>query len=71
MMTTIELPRGRFLRLANSAGHTLTAHAGSVWITEEDSRRDFVLRPGQSLTLAQPGVALVEAFSDASISISH
>jgi hypothetical protein len=44
-MTTIELPRGRFLRLANSA------------------RR--------SLRLAQPGVALVEAFSDASISISQ
>ena len=70
-MMTIELRRGRFLRLANSAGRTLTAHTGSVWITEEDNRRDFVLRPGQSLKLGQPGVALVEAFSDASISISQ
>ena len=70
-MTTIELPRGRLLRLANSAGRTLTAHAGSVWITEQDSRRDLVLRPGQSIKLARPGLALVEAFSDASISLSH
>ena len=70
-MMTIELRRGRFLRLANSAGRTLTAHTGSVWITEEDNRRDVVLRPGQSLKLEQPGVPLVEAFSDASISISQ
>lgn len=66
---TIDLPRGHFLRLANSAGSTLTAHAGSLWITEEDSARDFVLRAGQSLRLRKPGLALVEAFSDASISL--
>jgi hypothetical protein len=67
----IDLQRGRFLRLVDGAGSTLTAHAGSVWVTEEDSRRDVVLRAGQSLRLRRPGLALVEAFSDAAISFER
>lgn len=68
---TIDLQKGRFLRVAGGAGSTLTARAGSVWITEQDSPRDVVLRAGQSFTLARPGLALIEAFSDASISLSN
>jgi Protein of unknown function (DUF2917) len=64
----IDLQRGRFLRVVDGAGSTLTAHAGSVWVTEEDSPRDVVLRAGESLRLRRRGVALVEAFSDAAIS---
>ena len=64
----IDLQRGRFLRVVDGAGSTLTAHAGSVWVTEEDSPRDVVLRAGQSVRLRRRGVALVEAFSDAAIS---
>jgi hypothetical protein len=63
----IELSRGKFLRLTPGAGSSVTAHAGSVWITEEDSPRDVVLRAGQSFTFRRPGLALVEAFSDASL----
>ncbi len=65
---TIDLQRGRFFRVHQGAGGTVTAHAGSVWITEQDSARDVVLRPGQSFTFGRPGLALVEAFSDASLS---
>lgn len=68
---TIELPRGRFLRVMDGAGSTVTAHAGSVWITEQDSRRDVVLRPGQRFRLGRRGLALVEAFSDASVSFDR
>ena len=66
----IDLQRGEFLRLNRSAGKTITAHAGSVWITEEDNPSDVVLGPGESFTLARPGLALVEAFGDASISFA-
>jgi hypothetical protein len=64
---TIDLPKGKYLRLREGAGSTLTAREGSVWITEQDNPRDVVLRPGQSFTLGRRGLALVEAFSDASI----
>ena len=67
---TIELQRGSFLRVTDGAGSTVTAHGGELWITEQDSLRDVVLRPGQSFRLARPGLALVEAFSDASISLA-
>jgi hypothetical protein len=63
----IDLQRGKLLRILGGAGSTVTAHAGSVWITEEASTRDVVLRPGQSLKLQRPGLALVEAISDAAI----
>ena len=39
-----------------------------MWITEEDSLGDVVLEPGESFTLARSGLAIVEAFDDASIS---
>ncbi|MGQ0547076.1 MAG: DUF2917 domain-containing protein [Betaproteobacteria bacterium] len=64
----IDLQRGELLRLDSSAGKTIKAHAGAVWITEEDSLDDVVLEPGGSFTLARSGLALVEAFDDASIS---
>jgi len=65
---TIDLQRGRFLRVVDGAGSTVTAHGGEVWITEQDSARDVLLRAGQSFTLGRSGLTLVEAFSDASIS---
>lgn len=67
----IDLQRGRFLRLVDGAGSTVTAHAGSVWLTEQDSARDVVLRPGQSFRLGRQGLALVEAFSDAAITFER
>jgi hypothetical protein len=66
---TIDLERGKFLRVREGAGCTVTAHVGSLWITEQDNPRDVILRPGQSFTLRRRGLALVEAFSNASISL--
>jgi hypothetical protein len=68
---TIDLQRGRFLRVRHGAGNTVTARAGTVWITEQDNPRDVVLRAGQSFTLGRRGLALIEAFSDASISFER
>jgi hypothetical protein len=65
---TIELKRGKFLRVHGGAGNTVTVLTGAVWITEQDSARDIMLAPGRSFTLRQPGLSLIEAFHDASIS---
>ena len=66
-MPTLDLRRGRIVRLPEGPGTTVTACTGAVWITEEDSRQDVVLTPGQRFTLVRPGIALVQAFRDASI----
>jgi len=65
----IELRRGNLLRLNNRS--TVTARAGLLWITQRDNPRDVILRPGQSYTPAQAGLALVEAVTDASLTLSH
>jgi hypothetical protein len=63
----IELQRGRLLKLRRP-GSKLTVHAGSVWITEQGSVRDVILRPGESYVLDASCVALLEACSDAAVS---
>lgn len=65
----VKLQRGKVLPLRQGAGKTLTTHAGAVWVTEEGSGVDVVLNAGESFTLGQHGLALVEAFSDAAISL--
>jgi hypothetical protein len=66
-MPTIDLYRGKLACVREGAGSTVTAHAGTVWLTEQDSLRDVLLQPGESFTLGRPGLALVQALSDASI----
>ena len=66
----IQLVRGEAVPVRDAKGRTVSAHAGRVWITEENGTRDVVLEPGESFRLAHSGLAVVEAFSDASISIA-
>jgi len=65
--TTIELPLGTLLRVREGAGVAITALGGEIWITEQDSPRDVLLRAGERFRLARPGVALVQALVGASI----
>ena len=65
----IQLQRGEAIPVRGGAGQTVHAHEGRIWITEEAGRADVVLRPGESFRLARRGLAVVEALSDASISI--
>jgi hypothetical protein len=37
----IELTRGKAIRIRGGAGHVVHAREGSVWITEENSARDW------------------------------
>lgn len=65
----LTLPRGAAIRVREGAGSTLQVLQGSVWVTEEDNPRDFVLQPGQHFRLAGSGLAIIEAFSDASLAV--
>ena len=63
----LRLGRGQTLRVKDGAGSTICSQGGALWITEENSRKDVVLEAGQCYRLAAPGVALVQAFGDASL----
>jgi hypothetical protein len=59
----------RFLELAPARGQRVIVMSGQVWITQSGDVEDHVLRSGESLTLASPGVAMVSAFGTADVEV--
>lgn len=66
----LRLARGQTLKIQDAVGSTICAREGSVWITEENSRKDVVLEPGNCFRVDRPGITLVQAFADASIALA-
>jgi Protein of unknown function (DUF2917) len=66
----VRLARGQTLKLQDGIGSTLCAREGSVWITEENSRKDVVLENGACYRIGRPGLTLVQAIADASVSFA-
>ncbi len=66
----LRLARGQTLKMLDAAGSTICAREGTVWITEENSRKDVVLQPGNCYRLGKPGLTIVQAFADASVSLA-
>ena len=66
----LRLGRGQTLKVKDAVGSTVCATEGTVWITEEDSRKDVVLERGQCYRIGRPGLTLVQAFAEASVSLS-
>jgi len=66
----LRLARGQTLKLLDSVGSTICASEGTVWITEENSRKDVVLEDGACFRIGQPGLTVVQAFADAQVSLA-
>ena len=66
----VQLAGGQTLKVRDGAGSTICAREGTVWITEENSRKDVVLEPGGCFRLGRPGLTIVQAFADASVSLA-
>ena len=63
----IQLSRGDFIGLPDARGTTLRVGRGSLWITQENDRRDVVLTSGDAWTVERDGLTLAEARGDASL----
>lgn len=66
----LQLSRGQTLKLQDAVGSTICAREGTVWITEENSRKDVVLEPGCCFRVNRPGLTIVQAFAAASVSLA-
>ena len=66
----VKIGRGQTLKLRDGVGSTICAREGTVWITEENSRKDVVLENGACFRIDKPGLTLVQAFADASVSFA-
>ena len=66
----LQLARGQTLKLENAIGSTICARSGTLWVTEENSREDIVLENGACHRVDRPGMTLIQAFADASVSLN-
>ena len=66
----LRLARGQNLKMLDAVGSTICAREGTVWITEENSRKDVVLEPGACFRVDRPRLTIVQAFADASVSLA-
>ena len=66
----LHLPRGQTVKLRDAVGSTICAREGTLWITEESSRRDIVLEPGACFRVGRPGLTLVQAVADAAVTLN-
>lgn len=64
------LADGQTLRVLDAAGTTLVCNEGTLWVTEENQPRDFVLEAGACVRLKRAGLTLIQALSPASFSLA-
>ena len=64
--TKIRMQRRDYQRMgAVKPGATLFCDTGILWVTQAGDRQDYVLYPGQTMTVSKRGKVLVEAMRDA------
>jgi hypothetical protein len=68
--TALVLARRDNLPLRNVRGMVLRVTRGSLWITQEDDRRDLVLRTGDTWVVERDGLTIVEAKADSTVCVS-
>jgi hypothetical protein len=51
-------------------GSTLFCDTGILWVTQAGDRQDYVLLPGQKMTVTKRGKVLIEAMRDADFHVA-
>lgn len=68
----LHLHRRAFHRVNRiKPGMTVRCERGLVWLTKSSDLRDYMLRPGNSMVLPKRANVLIEALSDADVSIIY
>lgn len=57
----VHLAQGQLLAIQEGKGCTIRCLSGGLWITQDASSRDVVLRAREEFVLDRPGLALVQA----------
>jgi hypothetical protein len=66
---TIALDRGQVVSLDDAAGSLISARNGTVWVTFENSGKDVIVAPGESVVISRDGRTVVQALESAFVSI--
>jgi hypothetical protein len=66
---TLALNAGQVVTLDDAAGSRISARLGALWVTYEDSLKDVILSPGESLVVAKDGRTVLQALQAAFVTI--
>ena len=66
---TLALDAGEVVSLDDVAGTRISARLGALWVTCEDSRKDVILGPGESVVVTRAGRTVVQALQPAFVSL--
>lgn len=66
----LALARNDVVGIRKGRGALVFVESGTAWITQEDDRRDVMVAAGESFRLDRDGVALVQPYRGATITIS-
>lgn len=67
----LALDAGQVLTLDDAAGTRIEPRRGTVWVTEEDSRQDHIIGPGDVLVVTHGGRTVIQAMRHAWISLAE
>ena len=65
----LALEAGQVLSLDDAEGLRIRARTGTLWITQEGSRKDHIVGPGDTLIVAYPGRTVVQALQQSWLTI--
>ncbi|MBK6981319.1 MAG: DUF2917 domain-containing protein [Betaproteobacteria bacterium] len=65
----LALHAGQLVTLDDACGTRIHSREGTVWITQEGERRDFVVGPGDAFLVTRPGRTLVQAMDAALVGL--
>ncbi|HET9578777.1 MAG TPA: DUF2917 domain-containing protein [Usitatibacter sp.] len=65
----LALEIGDVVTLDDAAGRRISAQEGLLWITEEGSRKDHIVRPGDAHIVRHAGRTVVQALKRAWVAI--
>lgn len=65
----LSLQPGQVVTLDDAAGVRIRATEGIVWVTYEDSLKDVILGPGETLVVARNGRTVVQALQPTHVAL--
>lgn len=65
----LSLEPGQIVTLDDAAGVRIRAKEGIVWVTYEDSQRDMIVGPNETLVVTRNGRTVVQALQPTHVAI--
>jgi len=65
----LALEPGQVVTLDDAAGVRIRSKEGIVWVTYEDSLRDLIVGPGETLVIARNGRTVVQALQPTHVAL--